>query len=119
MEYFILSGEFAGMTPDDIRVWLEQDRSRQEIVDVFVAVSTHAYVIEDEIYDFKEGTKEHQWASWVISKWFDLCRELTARVISLARDEGHDVPDKGHHYPLIPFMESYGYRESGGWWRKK
>ena len=119
MEYYIISGEFKGMSPDDIRTWLEHGRSRQEIVDAFVAVSTHALVVEDDIYDYKEGSKEYQWASWVISKWFDLYHKLKAQVIIFAKDEGYDIPEKGYHYPFIPFMESYGYEEHDGWWIKK
>ena len=47
-------------TPEDVRQWYSQDRSEAGLAKAFAAASNKFWWVEDNIYDYPEGTPEHQ-----------------------------------------------------------
>ena len=58
-------------TPEDVRQWYSQDRSEAGLAKAFAAASNKFWWVEDNIYDYPEGTPEgsrmrgvRSWMNW-------------------------------------------------------
>lgn len=100
--------------PDDIRVWLKDNYSEQNLADAFA--TTHNKV------GWLIHEADEDWAvQEMFEKWNELYRELYTKIFEILREENiskntnHKLKG-GTHYIAKPFMEKYGYRDGGGWW---
>ncbi|MDU0940097.1 MAG: ATP-grasp domain-containing protein [Clostridiales bacterium] len=97
-------------------------RNAQELVDSFAGVSNKFWWVEDDVYDFEEGTAEYKLACEITDAWGALMDELEERLIRTAKEEGLMKEDEEHpnsKAALLPIMEKYGYRDINGWWVRK
>ena len=76
-------------------------------------------VVEDNIYDYPEGTPEHQEACRITDAWGAVMDELEHEIFAILRREGVEIPKTGRIGVLVPFMERNGYCDRGGWWVPK
>lgn len=60
----------------------------QELVDAYAAAHNKFWWIEDDEYDFEEGTEEHKKACAVTDAWKQVMVYLKERVIACAIEEG-------------------------------
>lgn len=107
---------------EDMQQVLSAIETTQELVDAYVNVHNKFWFIEDNLYDYEEGTKEYERVRSVLDVWSDLLDDLDKRVMKEAADEGlltERQPDSGTAKQLESFMDKYGYRDGGGWWVKK
>ena len=91
----------------------------QELVDAYANAHNKFWWVEDDEYDFEEGTEEHKKACAVTDAWEQVMDYLEERVITCAIEEGlfaERQPDSGLVKQLETFMEKYGYRDGRGWW---
>ena len=107
-----------GVEPDDIREWCRVHTSVQDMIDAYAVTHNKAWWIEDDEYDFEEGTQEWKIARDRTNRWFELMNEFEDKIYDLIRKQGTVVPDKGRIVVLEPFMEEYGYFDGDGWWFK-
>ena len=94
----------------------------QELVDAYVGAHNKFWWVEDDEYDFEEGTEEHKKACAVADAWEQVMDYLQERVIACAIEEGlfaERQPDSGLVKQLEGFMKKYGYRDGRGWWVKE
>lgn len=63
-------------TPEDVRQWYSQDRSEAGLAKAFAAASNKFWWVEDNIYDYPEGTPEHQEACRITDAWGAVMDEL-------------------------------------------
>ncbi len=93
--------------------------SEQELADIYADVFNKAFWIEDEEYDYDEGTEEHIKACQVTDEWFYEEEKLREIIFTLLRNEGIEIPESGQITVLSIFMERNGYRDGNGWWVEK
>ncbi len=93
--------------------------TEKDIANLFAIVHNKACWIEDEEYDFEEGTEEHRKAVERTDMWFALSDKLRNMIFDILRHEGVEIPDKGQIIVLEPFMKRNGFRDGQGWWIKE
>lgn len=109
----------SNISVDDIRHWLSNNNSIQNIVDAYVIVCEKYICVEDDVYDYEIDTVEYNSARLKSDEWFSLMKELPKQILDEMRFEGYTIPDKGYYYAMIPFMKRFGYRDGSGWWIKE
>ncbi len=92
--------------------------SELDLADALAVISNKFWWIEDEEYDFEEGTAEYKQACAITDAWGELMDDLRAKVFSILMSEGIEIPSSGQLVVLAPFMKKYGYENKGGWWIK-
>lgn len=108
----------AGVSPEEMREIALAAGTVQELADTFVSVWNQYGWIEDDLYDYPEGTEEYERFRTVVRAWGDLRAELLERVMEAAKKERLLVKEGnlGLIRRLEPFMKKYGYRDGRGWW---
>ena len=104
------------MSVDDVRIWLDGPLSEKELAEIFAAVSNKFWWVEDNEYDFEEGTEEYKEAVRITDEWGCLMYECLNRIFDIMKSEGVTIPDKGYNDVLIPFMTRNGFKDGSGWW---
>lgn len=104
------------VTPDDIRAWYMHHHDEEGLVRAFAATWNEAFWVEDNEYDYEEGTSEHTEACAITDAWFQLMDELEREIFDILRSEGVEIPEKGRIVVFRPFMEKRGFIDRGGWW---
>lgn len=115
------SEPLANMTPEKMLENISHIESVQQLVDIYAGVHNKFWYIEDDIYDYEEGTKEYTIAKEKAEKWADIMEQLEKCIIVNAKKENLMVErqeSSGLIKQLIPFMEKYGYKDCNGWWVK-
>ena len=87
-----------------------------DLASLFASVDNKAWWIEDELYDYEEGTVEHAQIKETIDKWFSLSDTLRKMIFDILRNEGVLIPETKQIDVLEPFMRRNGYRNAQGWW---
>lgn len=87
----------------------------QELAEDYAMASNKAWLVEDDVYDYEEGTPEYQEACRVMDDWFAVEEILRNKIFTILKSEGVDVSTQRYIYVLKPFMERNGYREGGGY----
>ena len=96
-------------------------KGTQELVDAFAGAFNKFWWVEDDVYDFEEGTEEYENACAITDAWAELMDSLEERLIQIAKAEGLMSEDEEHPHSIValsPIMEKYGYRDGRGWWVK-
>ena len=93
--------------------------TEKDIANLLAVVHNKAWWIEDEEYDFEEGTEEHRKAVERTDMWFALSDKLRNMIFDILKHEGVEIPDKGQIVVLEPFMKRNGFRDGQGWWIKE
>lgn len=117
--YVMYHEPIINMSVDDIRNLLSENNDIQVLVDTFAAVHNKAWWVEDDVYDFEEGTEEYKKACEIKDEWFRLMDELLEKIFCIIRSEGVIIPEANQNEIIAPFMEKYGYFDGNGWWIKK
>lgn len=105
------------MSAEDMWKTVEKDLTSQELADAFAGAHNKFIWVEDDIYDFEEGTERHKKAYAVYSAWKQIYMHLETLVISRAKAEGLFLHEqRGLLKQIEKFMEKYGYRDGNGWW---
>ena len=106
----------SGLKPDDIRKWRILHHSEKDLARAYADVSNKYWWVEDNEYDFKQGTPEYQEACKITDEWGKLMRELETEILDVLRSEDITIPEKGRIVVLRPFMKRNGFFDGNGWW---
>ena len=117
--YVMMSEPIPDMSVEDIRNWFAENNDEQGLATAYAVVHNKAWWVEDDVYDYEEGTEEYKKACQITDEWFALMDELVEKIFDILRSEGVDIPETGQIKVLAPFMERYGYFDGNGWWIKK
>ena len=96
----------------------ERSETEQELAALYAAVDNQFWLVEDEEYDWPEGTDRHAWAVEHTEQWCELRKRLEERIFTLLQEEGVVIPKTGRIEALKPFMKRNGYEMPGGWWHR-
>lgn len=111
-----------GKNINEMKQEIADIKTAQELVDAYVNIHNKFWFIEDDFYDYDEGTEKYEIAYKNVAAWGDMMQELDKRVMEAADQEGllaEKQPNHGTIRQLKAFMDKYGYRDSCGWWIKK
>lgn len=103
----------------DIESYYRDKQSPQDVADAFAVVSNQFWWVEDNEYDYEEGTAEHKKACSITDEWRNLMKKYEQKIFDLLQSEGIQIPATGRISVLAPFMQKYGYSDKGGWWIKE
>ena len=112
----------AGLSFEEMQHKILSVTSTQELVDAYVLVSNEFWWVEDDLYDYDEGTEEYEKIKSVVDAWREMLKKLDIRIIETAAEEGllaERQPNSGMVKQLEAFMDKYGYRNGSGWWIEK
>lgn len=116
-DVFVMASEpYPKVTPDDIRARFHDCLSEQDLADAYAVCSNKFWWVEDNVYDYEEGTPEHQEAKAITDEWCKLMKKYEDQIFTILRNAGIEIPELGRINVLIPFMEKYGYKDGNGWW---
>lgn len=107
------------MTAEDLRSKYANMTSEKELADAYAIASNQFWWIEDDLYDYEEGTPEYKSALDNVASWKKILQEYEDKVFGILKSEGVTIPDTGRIKVLIPFMERNGYTDRSGWWIKE
>ena len=105
-------------TPTDVRGYFAERKNERDLADAFAIASNKFWWVEDNIYDYEEGTPEYIAACAITDEWGALKDEYEERIFMILRNEGVEIPETGRIKVLEPFMKRNGYRDGNGWWIK-
>jgi hypothetical protein len=105
-------------TPTDVRGYFAERKSERDLADAFAIASNKFWWVEDNVYDYEEGTPEYIAACAITDEWGALMDEYEERIFVILRNEGVEIPETGRIKVLEPFMKRNGYRDGNGWWIK-
>lgn len=104
------------LTAEMVLKAISEIKTESELASLFAVVENKAWWIEDEEYDYDEGTAEYKQAREKTDLWFSLVDELHNRIFAILQSEGVEIPSKGQIMVLKPFMKRNGYINNKGWW---
>lgn len=113
------SEPLAGVEIKDMEQYAAEAMSSEEIVKIFAAVHNKFWFIEDDVYDYEEGSEEYLRVSAIVDAWGKLMDQIEERLIQKAKLESFMDASEEHPHSIVvltPFMEHYGYRDGSGWW---
>ena len=105
------------MTPTDVRNYFAKRKTEKDLADAFAIASNKFWWVEDDVYDYEEGTPEYTAARAITEEWGALMDEYREKIITCLRSEGVKLPDKkmGENF-IEPFMNRNGFVDGRGWW---
>ena len=115
----IMAGEpIPDMSPTDVRNYFIGKQTEKDLADAFAMASNKFFWIEDNIYDYEEGTKEYVAACAITDEWCALMDEYEEKIFKILVSEGVVIPENARIRVLKPFMARNGYVDGNGWWVK-
>ena len=106
-------------TAQEIRLLFAGRTMERDLADAFALASNQFWWVEDNVYDFEEGTSEHQEACRITDEWGELMDEYKERIFEILIHEGISIPETKQIEMLAPFMKRNGYIDGNGWWIKE
>ena len=105
-----------GMTAAEVESYFADKHTGQDLADAYAVAHNQFWWVEDNRYDYQEGTPEHQAACHVTNEWRRLMNQYQEEIFAILRSEGFEIPNARQITVLAPFMKKYGYEDQGGWW---
>lgn len=103
-------------TVEEMKQFAVEAIEEKDLASLLTASWNEAWWVEDNEYDFEEGTPEHKLACQITKAWFEVVDILENKIFTILKQEGVIIPERGIIEVLKPFMERNGYRDGRGWW---
>ena len=113
--YLIAEGPDEDMTPDDLRLWLQNNPSEE-------CLATGISIANNNWGWYAHDCDEDEKYIPICNAWWELYQELVAQgfeILEKENEEGianHDLSDRGLHCKIKPIMERNGFIDGNGWW---
>lgn len=104
------------LSPEDVREWLAHHNDENGLARAFAAADNKFWWVEDNKYDYREGTPEYEKAVRTTNAWGTLMAELKDKIFAILKTEHINIPETRQIEILKPFMERNGYYNGNGWW---
>lgn len=111
--------QIQNQTPSDIQKRFSGELTEQELADAFAMTENQFWWVEDNEYDFEEGTPEHTKACEITDAWGKLSDSYRKQIFAILEKEGVTIPKTNQIKVLEPFMRRNGYIDGQGWWIKE
>ena len=118
---FSLAGcnRIPNMSASEIRTYFSDKKTEKDLADAFAITSNKFWWVEDNEYDYEEGSPEHKKACAITDEWGKLMDEYKNEIFEIIKNEGVAIPTTGQIEVLKLFMERFGYADGNGWWIKE
>lgn len=114
---FVMAKEpIPNMSAAEVRAYFADKHTEQDLADAYAIAHNKFWWVEDNEYDFDEGTPEHKAACSITDEWGALMDEYQKRIFEILISEGVTIPTAGQIKVLEPFMARHGYVDGNGWW---
>jgi hypothetical protein len=107
------------MSAEEVRAFFADKHTQEDLADAFAVASNKFWWVEDNEYDYKEGSPEHKTACSITDAWGNLMDEYKHRIFEILTSEGVIIPATAQVEVLKPFMARFGYIDGNGWWVKQ
>ncbi|MDO4546462.1 MAG: hypothetical protein Q4D04_00035 [Clostridia bacterium] len=107
------------VTAAELKDYYGDNPSEQELATAFAVSSNQFCWVEDNEYDYEEGTVDWGYACAITDEWYDLMEFYQEKIFTILKNEGISIVSTGQIRILVPFMERNGYINAGGWWIRK
>ena len=104
------------MSAAEVKAYFENKHTEKDLADAYAIAHNKFWWVEDNEYDYEEGTPEHIAACAITDEWRALMREYKARIFDILTNEGVTIPTTGQFGVLVPFMARNRYADGNGWW---
>lgn len=116
MTYVMGEEPLSDITPQELRKIYSGTLTESELATAYALSSNEFWWVEDNIYDYEEGTQEYKEAVQITDNWRSLMEYYEEQIFDILRKEGVDIPPCGRIVILAPFMKRNGYLDGNGWW---
>ena len=116
MTYIMGEEPLSDMNPQELQKRYSGTLTEKELATAFAISSNEFWWVEDNVYDYEEGTPEHTEAKRITDEWCNLMEYFEEQIFDILRSEGVTIPDTGRIVVLAPFMERNGFIDGNGWW---
>ena len=104
------------MSAAEVKAYFENKHTEKDVADAYAIAHNKFWWVEDNEYDYQEGTPEHISARAITDEWGALMTEYKTRIFDILTSEGVTIPATGQTEILVPFMVRNGYANINGWW---
>lgn len=116
---FIMATEpIPNMRAADLKAYFADKHTEKDLADAYAMAHNQFWWVEDNEYDYEEGTPEHQAARAITDAWRSLMDAYKNRIFEILTAEGVVIPATGQIKVIAPFMARFGYFDGNGWWFK-
>ena len=106
------------MNVSEVKLYFTNKTTEKDLADAYAIVHNKFWWVEDNEYDYEEGTPEHEAACAVTDEWGALMGDYKKRIFEILTSQGVSIPVTGQSKVLEPFMARHGYVDGNGWWIK-
>ena len=107
------------MNAAEVKAYFENKHTEKDLADAYAIAHNKFWWVEDNEYDYQEGTPEHIAACAITDEWGSLMDEYKLKIFEILKNEGIDIPETAQIKVLAPFMVRNGYADGNGWWIKQ
>ena len=108
---------FVGFMPADLRAWITEHSSDQNLAMALAEVHNHVGILGHEL----DETDDH-WLIYAYEAWWEVEKELYDLIVASMRHSNqqgktnYNLSQTGLHWLVKPFMEKSGFQDGTGWW---
>lgn len=113
---YIIANCTPNLTAAEVKAYFTDKHTEKDLADAFAIVHNKFWWVEDNEYDYEDGTPEHKAARATTDEWGALMDEYKKQIFEILINEGVAIPSTGQIKVLELFMARYGYANGNGWW---
>lgn len=116
--YMMAEEPLPNTQPSEIRERFSGQLTEQQLAEAFAITSNQFWWVEDNVYDYPEGTPAYKEACEITDAWGELMDYYQSQIFEILSTEGIKIPKTGQIDVLELFMVRNGYLNGQGWWIK-
>ena len=117
---FVMANEpIPNMSVADVKAYFADKHTDNDLADAYAITHNKFWWVEDNEYDYEEGTPEHKIACAITDEWGSLMDAYKEKIFEILIREGVISPKTGQTEVLKPSMARFGSIERNGWWIKQ
>ncbi len=115
----MLQEPIPNMSATEVKDFFTGKSTDKDLADAYAITHNKFWWVEDNEYDYEEGSPEHKMACAITDEWGTLMDEYKNKIFEILTSEDVAVPATGQIEVLKPFMARFGYIDDNGWWIKQ
>lgn len=117
--YIMANAPISDMSAAEVARYFTDKHTEADLAEAYAITHNQFWWVEDNEYDYEEGTPEHKAACAITDGWAALMDEYKKKIFEILISEGVIIPETSQIEVLVPFMARNGYSDASGWWVKK
>lgn len=117
--YVMCEEPLSNYAPKDIEKLYKDNPSLEVLADCYANSHNEYWWLEDELYDYQEGTNEYKLFKECVDSWWNLTNYFANEIIAYLGLNDDQISTKGIIYSILPFMDEHHWLFANGWWIQK